>query len=430
MDADGERLVMRKLKTRLLYVVGLLFFFNYLDRVNVGFAALQMNDDLGFNAQVYGFGAGVFFISYALLEIPSNLAMQRFGARRWLARIMITWGLISGAMAFTNGSTTFYVLRFLLGAAEAGFVPGIVLFITFWFPPSYRARAYATFFSASLLSSIIGAPLSGWILSASSGAAGFAGWRWMFIIEALPSVIAGIALLFYLPDSVDEVAWLDRREKDWLAGQVAANEAVVHGSVSAFLTDRRVWTLTGMYFFYGISVYGILFWLPQIIRGFGALDPLRIGMLTSVPYICAFASMLLVGRHSDRTGERPLHIAASACVGGLALLGSAYAGSPVLSYLLLCVAAMGVWGQNGVFWALPTGYLTGTAVAAGLAFINCIAQFGGFFGPYAIGWIKDATGQFGPALLPLAVASFIVAALALTLTARRLPLGKPLGAAE
>jgi D-galactonate transporter len=429
MDHALASRVTRKLTTRLVCFTGLLFFLNYLDRVNVGFAALKMNQDLGFTASVYGFGAGVFFISYALLEIPSNLMLRRVGPRLWLARIMITWGIISGCFAFIQGATGFYVLRFLLGAAEAGFVPGVVLYLTFWFPAAYRARAFATFFAAAQLSSIIGAPLSGWILSATHELGGIAGWRWMFLLEAVPSVIAGIVILFYLPDRPEQAGWLTAPEKLWLKAQLAADAPVAaHGSVGAFLSDARVWTLTGIYFFYAVSVYGILFWLPQIIRGFGNLDPVQVGFLTSIPYICALISMLVVGRHSDRTGERRLHIAGCALLGGIALLGSALVGQPVWAYVLICVAAVGIWGQNGVFWTLPTSYLGGVAAAGGIAFINCIAQFGGFFGPFGVGWIKDATGTFALALLPLAVASLLVTVLALSLGRAR-PAGNPLPAA-
>jgi MFS family permease len=308
-DAIASR-VTRKLTVRLVYFAGLLFFLNYLDRVNVGFAALKMNQDLGFTASVYGFGAGVFFISYALLEIPSNLMLRRVGPRLWLARIMITWGIISGCFAFIQGATGFYVLRFLLGAAEAGFVPGVVLYLTFWFPAAYRARAFATFFAASQLSSIIGAPLSGWILSATHELGGISGWRWMFLLEAVPSVIAGIVILFYLPDRPEQAAWLTPQEKTWLTTRLATDEPVAaHGSVGAFLSDARVWTLTGIYFFYAVSVYGILFWLPQIIRGFGNLSPVQVGFLTSVPYICALISMLVrraagLGLSADLRGGR------------------------------------------------------------------------------------------------------------------------------
>jgi MFS transporter, ACS family, tartrate transporter len=416
MDDALARLVTRKLTVRLVYFAGLLFFLNYLDRVNVGFAALRMNQDLGFTASVYGFGAGVFFVSYALLEIPSNLILRRVGPRLWLARIMVTWGIISGCFAFIQGSTGFYVLRFLLGAAEAGFVPGIVLYLTFWFPAAYRARAFATFFAASQLSSIIGAPLSGWILSSAHGLGGLSGWRWMFLLEAVPSVIAGIVILFYLPDRPEQARWLMPNEKAWLREKLAADvPSSAHRSVGAFLADIRVWTLTGIYFFYAVSVYGILFWLPQIIRSLGNLDPVEVGFLTSIPYICALISMLVVGRHSDRTGERRLHIAGCALLGGVALIASAYVGHPTWAYVLICVAAIGIWGQNGVFWTLPTSYLSGAAAAGGIAFINCVAQFGGFFGPFGVGWIKDATGTFTLALLPLAAASLLVVLLALSL---------------
>jgi MFS transporter, ACS family, tartrate transporter len=419
METQIEKDVVRKLYWRIVYFCCLLFFFNYIDRVNIGFAALKMNEDLKFSAAAYGFGAGIFFISYALLEVPSNLILNRVGPRLWLARIMVTWGIISSCFAFVQTEMQFYVLRFLLGAAEAGFVPGIVLYFTYWFPNAHRGKAFAAFFSAAQVSSIIGAPLSGWLIQSMAGVHGFSGWQWMFIIEGLPSVALGVAILFVLSDRPQQARWLSEPEKTWLVDTIEAerraNPAVAHGSIGQFLRDRRVLALAAIYFFYAVSVYGVLFWLPLIIKGFGDLTPLQIGFLTSLPYICAFAAVLLVARHSDRTGERKYHVAFSALLGGVALIGSALAGSPVLAFILLCVAAIGIWGQNGVFWTLPTSYLVGASAAGGIAFINSVAQFGGFLGPYMVGWVRDTTGSFSGALMVLACASFMVTVIAASL---------------
>jgi D-galactonate transporter len=432
MESQIEKAVVGKLYRRIVYFACLLFFFNYIDRVNIGFAALKMNEDLKFSAAAYGFGAGIFFISYALLEVPSNLILNRVGPRIWLARIMVTWGIISSCFAFVQTEMQFYVLRFLLGAAEAGFVPGIVLYFTYWFPNAHRGKAFAAFFSAAQVSSIIGAPLSGWLIQSTAGIGGYSGWQWMFIIEGLPSVVLGVVILFYLTDRPEQSRWLNEQEKSWLIGTLEAesraNPAVAHGSIGSFLRDRRVLALTAIYFFYAVSVYGVLFWLPLIIKGFGDLTPLQIGFLTSVPYICAFASVLLVARHSDKTGERKFHVAISALVGGIGLFASAMAGSPALAFILLCVAAIGVWGQNGVFWTLPTSYLVGASAAGGIAFINSVAQFGGFLGPYMVGWVRDATGNFSLSLMVLACASFMVAIIASSLRMKPdLPASAPAG---
>jgi MFS transporter, ACS family, tartrate transporter len=413
-----ERRTMSRLMWRLVVFTGILFFFNYLDRVNIGFAALQMNSDLGFSGAVYGLGASIFFIGYAFFEVPSNLILHRVGPRLWLARIMITWGIISIAFAWVSSATQFYILRFLLGVAEAGFVPGIVYYFTFWFPEVHRGKAFAAFFGAANLSSIIGAPISGFVLDHAAGLGGMAGWQWLFLIEGLPSVILGIVILFYLTERPEQAAWLQPEEKQWLIARLDTEARTApknRFTVASFLRDRGVLTLTAIYFFYAISVYGVLFWLPLIIKNFGGLSATQIGLLTAVPYLCAFISMQIVGRNSDRTGERRLHIAISALVGAIGLVLSAYAGTPTLAFIFLCVAAIGIWGQNGVFWTLPTRYLTGAAAAGGVAFINCVAQIGGFFGPSVVGWLKDRTDSFTIPLVLLAGASLMVTLFALTL---------------
>ena len=389
MDTTIERRTIRKLTVRLVYFAALLFFFNYIDRVNIGFAALQMNQDLGFTATVYGFGAGVFFLSYALFEVPSNLILHRVGPRLWLARIIIHMGHPVGLLRAHEERDHVLHPPLPAGLAEAGFVPGIVLYFTYWIPKAYRGKMFAGFFGAALLSSIIGAPLSGWILTSFSGTAGLAGWQWMFIIEGVPSVILGVVILFVLVDKPENAKWLADDERRWLLARLEEDKrtdpGTAHGSVKDFLKHRRVLALTAIYFFYAVSVYGVTFWLPLIIKNFGGLSTLQVGFLTAIPYLVAFIFMQFVARNSDRTGERKWHVALCALLGSAGLVLSAFSSSPVMAFIFLCVAAMGIWGQNGVFWTLPTSYLTGTAAAGGIAFINSVAQFGGFLGPYAVG---------------------------------------------
>ena len=426
MDVSLARTTIRKLNLRLVYFTSFLFFLAWLDRSNVGFAALRMSEDLKFSATVYGLGAGLFFVSYALFEVPSNLILYRVGARFWLARIMITWGIISVGFAFVQGETSFYILRFLLGVAEAGFFPGVVYYFAQWFPSEHRAKAYAILVATPMVALIVMGPVSGWLLSATDGLWGIAGWKWMFIIEGVPSIIFGIITVFYLTDRIEDATWLSGPEKSWLRNALEADKRVEppvnFASMSAFLADGRVWVLTGIYFFWTLGGYGIIFWLPQIIKSVGGLSTVQIGFLFSIPFICALISMLIVSRHSDRTGERKMHIVVCALLGAVALAGSAYVASPIIAFALICVSAIGNYGLQPIFWTLPTSYLGGKSAAAGIAFVNCAAGVGGFCGPYLVGWIKDATGSFAPALLALAVALLIIALLTLSIRiARRSP---------
>ncbi|MFE1598672.1 MFS transporter [Methylobacterium sp. ID0610] len=421
-DDTIRRRVLAKLRTRIVLYCFVLFIINYLDRVNVGFAALHMNQDLGFTAKIYGFGAGIFFLGYIAFEIPSNMIMHRVGPRRWIARIMVSWGIVSCGMAAIQGEWSFYLMRFLLGLAEAGFVPGVLLYLTYWFPARDRAKATAGFMTATVLSTVVGAPLSGWILSANPTWFGLAAWQWLFILEGAPAVILGVVTYFYLVDRPQDGRWLDAEERAWLIATLDRENREVARSGShefgVIFRDYRVWLLTLVYLFNAVAVYGVVLWLPQIVRSIGGLSDFQTGLVTAIPFVAAAVGLVVVARSSDRTGERKLHTAFAALLGGLFLGLSALAPNPLVGLLLLCVAAFGVWSVLGVFWTLPTQFLTGAAAAGGLAMINGFAQVGGFAGPYLVGWIKDTTQSFTPALLTLAAGPVIAALLCFAIRLR------------
>jgi len=394
-----------KVRRRLLPFMILCFFIAFLDRVNVGFAALQMNQDLGFNAIVYGFGAGIFFIGYFLFEVPSNLILHRVGARLWIARIMITWGLVVVGMAFIQGTTSFYAMRFLLGVAEAGFFPGMILYISLWFPARERARATSLFILGLPISVLIGAPLSTALL-ALDGLAGLRGWQWIFVAEGIPAVVIGFIVFAALTDRPADAKWLTAAERDWLITRLAREEAAKAGirtwTVGQSLRDGKVLTLALGFFCNVIPIYGITLWLPQIVKSAGGLTNFQTGLVTPIPYVCAAIAMVLNARHSDRTGERKLHILVSALIGAAGFILAATASSPWLGLLGICIGACGIWAANTVFWTLPASFLTGAAAAAGIGLVNAVGNLGGFVGPYLTGWIKDAFGGYAPAMLMLA----------------------------
>ena len=415
----------RKVAWRLLPILFLCYVLAYLDRVNVGFAKLQMQKDLGFSDTVYGIGAGIFFIGYFFFEVPSNLILERVGARIWIARIMILWGLISAGMMFTNGETTFYVLRFVLGLAEAGFFPGIILYLTYWFPRAHRARMVAVFMTAITLSGVIGGPFSGWILARFSGTAGLAGWQWLYLLEGLPSVAVGLLVVFRLDDGPAKARWLSEDERELLLRRIEDEERLKleegaghHRLVDAFLSPR-LWLFALIYFCVVMGLYGISFWLPQILSDTMTSDPWRIGLLTAVPWGAAAAAMLLVGRHSDRTGERRWHTALPALVAGAAFATSAVSGiSGVQSFAALTVATCGVMAAVSCFWSLPTAFLSGTAAAGGIAWINSVGNLAGYVSPFVVGQVRDRTGSMSAALLVLA-SSLVAAGLLTVWSARR-----------
>ncbi len=391
---------------RLIPFLCLAYTVNFLDRVNVGFAALHMNADLGFSPAVFGFGAGIFFLGYIVFEIPSNLALQRFGARIWIARIMISWGLIACAMALVRGETSFYVSRLLLGIAEAGFFPGIILYLTYWFPAGTRARIIALFMASVPLATVFGGPISG-VLLQMHGFAGLAGWQWLFIIEGAPAVLLGVLALFVLTDKPDKAAWMSENERraltETLASEAANTKAVGYADLRQALTRPRVLALGVLYFLMVTGLYGIGFWMPQVIATFG-LDPLHVGFLTAIPYLFAAIAMVLWGRHSDKTGERRWHIALPLLLAACAFAWSAYSGPLLPTMIALSLATLGFYAAFGPFWSLPTALLTGTGAAAGIALVNSMGNAAGFTGPYIVGLLKQATGSFSAALLFLAAA--------------------------
>jgi Sugar phosphate permease len=393
---------LRKAAWRLIPFMGLLYFVAFLDRVNIGFAALTMNADLGLTPHMFGFASGIFFIGYVLFEVPSNIVMERVGARLWIARIMLTWGLLSAGTAFVSSPNQLYVLRFLLGVAEAGFFPGMILYLTYWFPAAWRARILSAFMIALPVSSAIGNPVSSALLSLQ--AYGLHGWQWMFLLEGVPAVLCGVAVLVFLRDGPNKAAWLTNEEREWLRGELARERSTLTAQSSlAALSEPRVWLLGLVYFGMVTSLYGLGFWLPQIVKGFGNLSNLEVGFVSAIPYAVGALTMYLWGRHSDRTGERTWHIALPAFVGAVGLVLSAYvSGTPLLALAALCVTAMGCYAALPVYWTLPTSMLAAGAAAAGIALANSIGNIGGFLGPTLVGYITEATGSYSAGLFALA----------------------------
>ncbi|TWS96130.1 MFS transporter [Reyranella sp. CPCC 100927] len=409
-DASGAESVRtsgyRKATLRIIPFLFVCYFFAYLDRVNVGFAKLHMLSDLQFSEAVYGLGAGIFFIGYFFFELPSNLIMHRVGARRWISRIMISWGLISAAMAFVTTPAMFYILRFLLGVAEAGFFPGIILYLTYWYPAERRGRIVSMFMAAIPVSGLLGSPLSGYILDSFQGVHGFAAWQWLFVIEALPSCILGVILFFSLADKPAQARWLTRPEIDSIEADLAAETAKQDShSLKAALSDGRVWLLCLLYFGIQMGVYGMTFWLPTIVKGSGFSSGTMIGVMTAIPYLAATIFMIAMGRSADASRRRRLHVAVPIVLGTIGLVGSAaFAGNPAIAIACLTLATMGTLTALVLFWSLPTAFLGGLAAAGGLAIINSVGNLAGFVSPYLVGLIKDATQSTNPALYVIAIA--------------------------
>jgi ACS family tartrate transporter-like MFS transporter len=419
MSAELETRVLRKVTLRIVPFVMLLYFIAFIDRVNIGFAALTMNKDLGFSPTVFGFGAGIFFLGYFLFEVPSNLVLDKVGARIWIARVMITWGLISGAMGFVQGPNSFYALRFLLGAAEAGFFPGIILYLSYWFPARQRAAVTAIFMAAAPLSTVLGSPVSGALLE-MHGVLGLSGWQWMFIVEAVPAIILGIVVLFYMTDRPEKAKWLRDDERNWLVNTMNAEAAKKAGTASHSvwrgLADPRVIALSLVYFGTSAGLYTLGIWAPQIIKEFG-LSSLQVGFLNALPGIVAIVAMVLWARHSDRSGERTWHVVVACLLASLGLVLAGFAGSVLAVLLALTLVNIGISSAKPPLWSMPTMFLSGSAAAAGIATINSIGNLGGFVGPAMIGWIKDLTGSFQGGLF--FVAGLLVLSAILTLVLAR-----------
>ncbi|TNC09053.1 MFS transporter [Methylobacterium terricola] len=396
MDRSLEQVTMRRVAWRLVPFICLLYFIAFIDRVNIGFAALTMNKDLGFSSAVFGFGAGIFFFGYFLFEVPSNIVLDKVGARLWIARVMITWGIISGAFAFVKGEYSFYTLRFLLGAAEAGFFPGIILYLSYWFPVRYRAGVVSLFMAAAPISVVLGSPLSSALL-AMDGILGLHGWQWMFLIEAVPAVVLGVVVLFYMTDRPENATWLPDDQRAWLVAEMNAEHArktvgAKHG-IMAGLSDLRVLALALVYFGTSAGLYTLGIWAPQIIKSFG-LSNMAVGFLNGVPPTLAIVAMILWARHSDRTGERTWHVVIACLVASVGLLLAGGAASTLAVIAALSLVNIGISAAKPPLWAMPTMFLSGQAAAVGIATINSIGNLGGFVGPWAIGWFKDQTGSF------------------------------------
>jgi len=417
-QGELDTAVVRILTFRLVPFLFLLYIIAYLDRINLGFAALQMQRQLGFTDSVYGLGAGIFFAGYFLFQVPSNLVLARVGARRWIAVLMVMWGIVSSSMCMVTGVRSFYLLRFLLGAAEAGFFPGVIFYLKMWFPARARARTVARFMTAAPLSGVVGGPLSGALLGLQ-GKSGLAGWQWMFLLEGVPAIVLAAIAWVYLVDRPEEATWLSPPQKSWLE-QVLQKEAI-----EVAQTDGRgaiqVWpivVLSLVYFGLNTVSYGVSLWLPTLIKSLSGMSNFAIGALSAVPYVTAAVAMVFVGLHSDQSRERRWHTAAPAFAGALALSVAAHTNSVGAMTALISVAVLGVFSMMGPFWAMPTALLSGTAAAVGVAAINSIGNLGGFFGPYAIGALRSSTGSFRQGLLVVGAALAVSGCLALTLKDR------------
>jgi ACS family tartrate transporter-like MFS transporter len=424
---DRHREVISKVTRRLIPFAVICYVVAYIDRVNVGFAATALQRDLGLTDSQYGFGAGLFFLGYCFFEVPSNLILERVGARRWIARILIGWGLVSMGMVFVRDVNTFYLARIALGIAEAGFFPGIVLYLTYWIPAADRARTGALFMMASPFAIIIGAPISNWLLSLD-GMLGLRGWQWLFVVEGLPAVLLGILALRALTDRPRDAHWLTTSEREWLTRTMeeesATRAATGHTSVSRSLRSGRVWLISAIYFLNTVVTYGIFLWLPKIMtEAAGGRQSFLVSVLTALPFCAALVAMFLVGRHSDRTGERKYHVAACAMTASLGLvLAVVFRDNLALVVLSFTLSQIGQRSVQGVFWAIPPIFLGGTAAAACIGLINAIGNLGGWVGPSVMGMLRDATGTYSRGLLVLAAALVVETAIVVSL---RLPRRDP-----
>ncbi|HVV14028.1 MFS transporter [Amycolatopsis sp.] len=400
--AAPENRVLAKVAWRVMPFLALLYFVNYLDRVNIGFAGPNgMNKELGLSSTAFGFASGIFFLGYLILEVPSNLALHRFGARRWLARIMITWGILATVLAFVPNPTTLVILRFLLGVAEAGFFPGIILYLTYWFPAAQRARAVALFMAAIPISSAIGSTVSSLLIAHGGGIFGLSGWRFMFLVEGIPAMLLAFVTWFYLTDRPEKARWLTEDERNWLITELdaerRATEAEHHWPLRKALTHPRILALAFVYFAIAYGLYALGFFLPTIIAGFGSefgtkLTVIQSGLVNAVPYVIGAVVMVFWARHGDRTDERKWHVALPMLLGGIAIPIALYLGNPYAAMVAVTICAVGVCAALPTFWALPSNFLAGTAAAGGIALINSLGNISGFAAPYVTGWLRDLTG--------------------------------------
>jgi ACS family tartrate transporter-like MFS transporter len=427
MDSAFEAKTIRRVYWRLIPLLFAMMFFNYLDRINIGFAALRMNQDIGLSPSAFGFGASIFFFGYMTVEIPSNLMLHRLGARRWIARILITWGAVAAAMAFVWNAGSFYALRFGVGVMEAGFLPGVAYYLTAWFPERYRARAVGGYIIAGSFSAVLGGPISTTVMTYFDGPLGLHGWQWMFIAEGVPTMLLGVFVLFFLTERPSEAAWLEPAQREWLEETLRAERAaLVQPSGSIFREvagDIRVWSLAALFGCALVGIYGLFMWLPQIIKSLGNLSDIEVGFLSALPPLLGVLGTIVVSRSSDRTGDRKKHLAFVYAVSAVGLVGSAFAPNPVLAFIMLCVTGTCIYAGNPLFWSLAASFKTGVAGAATIALINTVAQFGGLIGPWTIGLVRDATGSFQVALLT--IAGFLTIAVIIALTMRVTPRARP-----
>ena len=417
-DPQRER-VIGNVTRRLIPFAFICYVVAYIDRVNIGFAATELKRDLALSGTEYGFGAGLFFLGYCVFEVPSNLILERVGARLWIALIMIVWGLVSMATMFISGVWSFYLARVVLGVAEAGFFPGMVLFLTYWIPAAERAKTNALFMMAAPVSVIIGAPVSEALLKLD-GTLGLQGWQWLFLIEGLPAVLLGVLALIVLTDRPEQATWLPEADREWLSRTMseerALRQATGHVAIGRSLSSGRVWLLCAVYFMNTSVTYGIFLWLPQILVEASGASGFRLSLLTSIPFIAALIAMVLIGRHSDRTGERKFHVAGCAVTAAIGLLlAVTFKDNVPMLVLSFAICQMGQRSVMSVFWAIPPMILGGAAAAAGIGLINAVGNLGGFFGPSMMGALRDWTGGYSGGLLVLAAALIIEALLVITL---------------
>lgn len=426
-ETDQGNRVLAKVSLRIMPLLCLLYFVNYLDRVNIGFAGPNgMNDELGLTATVFGFASGIFFLGYLVLEVPSNLALHRFGARRWLARIMVSWGAIATIMAFVPNPTTLVILRFLLGVAEAGFFPGIILYLTYWFPAAQRAKAVAMFMAAVPISTAIGATASSLLISHGDGVFGLSGWRFMFLIEGVPALLLAVVTWFYLTDRPEKAKWLSERERTWLSETMAADrantEVAGHWPLRKALTHPRILGLSFVYFGVTYGLYALGFFLPTIISEFEErfhteLSTTQAGLVNAIPYVIGAVVMVLWAWHGDRTGERVWHVALPMLVGGIAIPIALYLGNPYAAMVAVTVCAVGVCAGLPTFWSLPSSFLSGAAAAGGIAMINSLGNISGFAAPYITGWLAELTGSQRVGMWAVGACMVLAAGVALALGA-------------
>ena len=411
-----EEATYRKVAWRLIPLLLICYIVAYLDRVNVGFAKLQMLEELAFSETVYGLGAGIFFIGYFFFEVPSNIILHKVGARLWIGRIMITWGILSACMMFVTTPTSFYILRFMLGIAEAGFFPGIILYLTYWYPSERRGRMTALFMTGIAGAGVIGGPLSGAIMKYFDGINQWSGWQWMFLLEGLPAVVLGVIVIVMLEDRIANAKWLSRAERDLLIRNIAADgEHKQEESVLKVMASGRVWLCAAIYFSYVMGLYGVSFFLPTIIKAMGYLDPLDVGLISVIPYSVSVVVMLMVAKSADRSRERRWHVAIPGLIGALGLVLSViYAKEPAVAIAALTLGLSGIMATLPLFWSLPTAFLAGTGAAAGIALINSLGNLSGFVSPYVVGLLKDATGSTDAGVYMLACGMIVGALLTLS----------------